>query len=227
MLIFFGGFIIVEESFGRNGQQRVFFGLMPQMLGKWVIIMEKHKDLRIVKTRKAIRNALTEMICDMDYEQISIKELCARAMINRKTFYLHYKDIAALFEELENEIVDGYTRQSISYKSLSDIKSIIRYYFESMAHQPELNERIMCVPSYRPISDRINRRIMEHRKRENDGAFGLNAECANLAFAYFGTCSPNLYRQWVADGKRLPLEELIAMATRLICGGMASVVQGA
>ena len=43
-------------------------------------------------------------------------------------------------------------------------------------------------------------------------------------FAYYGANSAILYRQWVADGKQLPLEELIQMAIRLICYGMASVV---
>ena len=188
--------------------------------------MEQHEDLRIVKTRKAIRAALTEMICEMEYGQVNVKELCARAMINRKTFYLHYESLDSLFAELENEIAEGYTRQSISYRSIADIKKIIRYYFESMAHASTLNERLMCHPSYRAVSDRINEKVMAYRKKENAGAFGLEAEKESLAFAYFGSCSAILYRQWVADGKTLPLEELIATATRLICGGMASVVKG-
>ena len=187
--------------------------------------MEKHEDLRIVKTKKAIRTAFTEMICELEYNELNVKELCARAMINRKTFYLHYESLDALFAELENEIVEGYTKQAISYKSMSDIKKIIRYYFESMAHQPALNERMMCAPCYRHISDRINARIMEHRRRENEGVFDKDELKENLVFAYFGQCSAVLYRQWVLDGKTLPLEELIATATRLICGGMSGVVR--
>ena len=44
------------------------------------------EDLRIQKTREAIHKTFEEMICEMDYEQISIKELAQRARINRKTF---------------------------------------------------------------------------------------------------------------------------------------------
>ena len=62
--------------------------------------MEKKKeDLRVRKTKKAIRDAFEEMICEMDYEQITIKELAARAQINRKTFYLHYTDLDDLLRE--------------------------------------------------------------------------------------------------------------------------------
>lgn len=35
----------------------------------------------------SIHAAFEEMICEMDYDSITVKELCARAMINKKTFY--------------------------------------------------------------------------------------------------------------------------------------------
>ncbi|MBQ7746361.1 MAG: TetR/AcrR family transcriptional regulator [Spirochaetia bacterium] len=187
--------------------------------------MEGKQDLRVIKTHQAIRKAFSDMICEMDYGQISIKELAARAQINRKTFYLHYESIDKLLEELQDEIVAGYTKQAISYSSMKDIRKIIRYYFESMAKASKLNETLMCNGSYRHISDRINELIMKHRKKVNQGVFGLDREKESLVFAYFGSVSAILYRQWVADGKKLPLEELIAMATKLICSGMESVVK--
>ena len=45
------------------------------------------EDLRIQKTMAGIHAAFEEMICEMDYDSITVKELCARAMINKKTFY--------------------------------------------------------------------------------------------------------------------------------------------
>lgn len=47
-------------------------------------------DLRVIRTKKAIRDAFCAMIMEMDYPDITIKELTQRAMINRNTFYLHY-----------------------------------------------------------------------------------------------------------------------------------------
>jgi len=48
----------------------------------------KKEDLRVQRTKEFIRKTFEEMICEMDYEQISVKELTQRAKINRKTFYL-------------------------------------------------------------------------------------------------------------------------------------------
>ena len=90
----------------------------------------KQDDLRVRKTKEAIRRSFEDMICEMDYEKITVKELTDRAMINRKTFYLHYETLDDLLEELQQEIVDSFTSQNISFKSMSDIKRIVRYFYD-------------------------------------------------------------------------------------------------
>ena len=48
-----------------------------------------HVDLRVQKTRAAIRGAFQAMICEMPAEKITVRALAERARIHRKTFYLH------------------------------------------------------------------------------------------------------------------------------------------
>ena len=185
----------------------------------------KKEDLRVRKTREAIHNAFKEMICEMDYDQITIKELTQRAQINRKTFYLHYASLDDLLEEFQEEIADHFISRKVSYSNMKDIRDLIRVFYEHAANMPLLHERIMCSGSYRPIWDKINKRIMDYRRETNRGVFGLDKYSENLVFAYYGANSALLFRQWVADGKKLSLEELIDIATRLICNGMSSVVK--
>ncbi len=190
--------------------------------------MEKRKteDLRVRKTKEAIHHTFKQMICEMDYEQITIKELTERAQINRKTFYLHYTGLDDLLVELQEEIADNFIRRKVSYGSMKDIRDLIRLFFEHAANMPLLHERLMGSGSYQPVWEKINKRIMDYRRETNRGVFGLNEYAENLVFAYYGANSSLLYRQWVEDGKKLPLEELIEVATKLICNGMSSVVKG-
>ena len=44
----------------------------------------------------------------MDAADITVKELTERAHIHRKTFYLHYTCIEALFEDLLGQITEEY-----------------------------------------------------------------------------------------------------------------------
>ena len=186
---------------------------------------KKKEDLRVKKTKEAIRSAFQAMICEMDYDQITIKELTQRAQINRKTFYLHYAGLDELLEELQEETVEHFISRKVSYNNMQDIRDLIRVFFEHAAGMPLFHERLMCSGSYRPVWEKINRRIMDYRKQTNRGVFGLNEYEENLVFAYYGANSTLLYRQWVTDGKQLSLEELIDMATKLICQGMSSVVK--
>lgn len=184
----------------------------------------KKEDLRVRKTKQAIRKVFEEMICEMDYESITVKELTERAMINRKTFYLHYETIDALLEELQQEIVDSFINQNTSYESMGDIKRIIRYFYEYAVKMPKLHERLLSSGSYEFVGDRINARIMAYQAERYRGVFSKNIYEDNLVFAYFAPITTILYRQWVKDGKKMPLEDLIATATRLVCGGLQEYV---
>ncbi len=186
----------------------------------------KKEDLRVRKTKEAIRSTFKEMICEMDYEQITIKELTQRAQINRKTFYLHYRSLDDLLQELQNEIAENFTSLKVSYGSMTDIRKLIKLFFEHAANMPLLHERLMCSGSYYPVWEKINKQIMDYRKQTNRGVFCSDQYAENLIFAYYGANSTLLYRQWVADGKKLPLEDLIEIAVKLICNGMSSVVKG-
>ncbi|WP_042204001.1 TetR/AcrR family transcriptional regulator [Paenibacillus camerounensis] len=63
-------------------------------------------DLRIIKTRRAIKEAFLSLIQSKGYERITVQDIADKAMINRNTFYLHYVDKPDLMEFLCKESVD-------------------------------------------------------------------------------------------------------------------------
>ena len=62
--------------------------------------MDNATDLRIIKTRRTIRNALVDLMSEKELSAVTISELSARAEINRKTFYRHYRTISVGVAEL-------------------------------------------------------------------------------------------------------------------------------
>lgn len=64
--------------------------------------MSKFMDLRVVKTRRLIRDSLIELIEEKGFDNITINNISERAQINRSTFYLHYVDKY----ELLNKTID-------------------------------------------------------------------------------------------------------------------------
>ena len=57
-------------------------------------------DLRERKTKRAIKDAFLQLRVKKPLERIRVKELSELAQISKATFYLHYKDIYDLSEQL-------------------------------------------------------------------------------------------------------------------------------
>ena len=62
-------------------------------------------DLRIQKTKNNIFNAYIELREKKPIEKITVKELTDKAQISKQTFYLHYKDIYDLTQQIEQELI--------------------------------------------------------------------------------------------------------------------------
>lgn len=67
--------------------------------------MANKTDLRVIKSEKAIRDAFLELIKEKGYANITITDISNRAMINRKTFYMHYDSKEVLYDTLVNEFM--------------------------------------------------------------------------------------------------------------------------
>ena len=62
-------------------------------------------DLRIQKSKQAIVDAFLTLRARKPLEKITVRELCDKAMVNRSTFYAHYKDVYDLADRLEEQAV--------------------------------------------------------------------------------------------------------------------------
>ncbi|PWA08149.1 TetR family transcriptional regulator [Pueribacillus theae] len=65
--------------------------------------MEKSNDLRVIRTKQLIRDALLTLIKEVGLENITVKKLTECAQINRSTFYAHFYDKYDLLESTIND----------------------------------------------------------------------------------------------------------------------------
>ena len=66
---------------------------------------EKSTDRRAQKTRKALANALAELLTQKELHKITVQEICDKAELNRGTLYRHYLDVYDLYEKIEKETI--------------------------------------------------------------------------------------------------------------------------
>jgi AcrR family transcriptional regulator len=61
----------------------------------------------LTKTLEAIRDALIQLMEEKGFEAITIKDITAKARINRSTFYAHYQDKYHCLSSHESEFMEG------------------------------------------------------------------------------------------------------------------------
>lgn len=62
-------------------------------------------DPRILRTRKLIMDSFIELSSKKEFKDITVKDITTEAMINRATFYYHFKDIYDLLEKVLVEVL--------------------------------------------------------------------------------------------------------------------------
>ena len=67
---------------------------------------DRLEDLRVRRTHKLLWEALMTELAQRSFEEITVKEICERAMVHRSTFYKHYEDKYALLEQGMRQMYD-------------------------------------------------------------------------------------------------------------------------
>ena len=65
-------------------------------------------DARVRYTKKVIRDSLFEILNHKSINNVTVKEVCERAELNRATFYKHYRDCYDLINQLEEEQLEEF-----------------------------------------------------------------------------------------------------------------------
>lgn len=65
------------------------------------------ENQRVYLTKKLLENALISLLKQKSLYNISIRELCEVASINRSTFYKHYNSQFELFNAMEDNLLKG------------------------------------------------------------------------------------------------------------------------
>lgn len=86
----------------------------------------------------------------------------------------------------------------------------------------KLGERITCSGSYHYISRRITDDIMSRTWKEGDSGF-FDPYLQNIIMTYISQSALAIYKQWVADKKKISLDDIIDIAVKLICNGINGI----
>lgn len=184
------------------------------------------QDLRIVKTRSIIKNALIELMAEKGVSDITITELSTRALINRKTFYRHYSSVSAVVSEIENEILSEFadTLKSSNTSCLdvvgvvADITALVERRREYFAKMLKLNPDLFSMGRIKAML----RRAVEVSLKNSMELHNERTLSAISQFMVSGVLA--LYSEWFDNGCSGSLDHVTDIAKRFITDGLKGFV---
>lgn len=186
--------------------------------------MRTKVDKRTLRTKEAILKTFEEMICEKKPELINVKALTDRCGIHRKTFYLHYTCIEALFEDALNILVQQYNEEIAKLPKPYTYYDLTRVLFEFYTRS-EYNECLYCNPKYVEFSSRLGATTLKHNRSIYNPYSHYSPDMQNIINAFVSQASSVAFRQWVADGKKVPMEEAIDMVGTLLEKGVQAIIK--
>lgn len=161
------------------------------------------KDLRVIKTRKNIEESFIKLLSQKDFSKITVQDILSEALINRSTFYKHYKDKYDVSEQLCHKIYDIFTEnvkgRFSSYEKDVIISYVKQLYFELYKHK----EQILCLFTVHTDTIHLYDDMCSFLKTSFYGNFTSNATVKNTtALDYLS----NLYASLVMTSIKWCLE---------------------
>ena len=97
-------------------------------------------DLRVRRTHKLLWEALMAEMAARPFEEITVKDICERAMVHRTTFYTHYADKYDLLEQGMRQMLEALVagephRPPSAYSAEHPPVYFIRLFEQAAQHQ--------------------------------------------------------------------------------------------
>lgn len=186
------------------------------------------EDRRITRSKRALCDALVALMEERGLDGFTVNDLCARADLNRGTFYNHFHDKENLLATFENEILFDLERFQEKMKELTVaiiLKHTVRKVplpflvelFDYLREQGSFLHAVLGPGGdvrFGPrLRDAVCTNLIEailHERYRNDPSPFVGYYVAFFAAAYLG-----VIMHWVETGMKESSEEMALIAMRL------------
>ena len=182
--------------------------------------MAKKTDLRVKKTLLAIGSAFLDLLDEKPFEKIQINDIAERAMINRGTFYLHYRDKYDLLDKTQDYLIREISRlaDELTREEILDAQ----HHGKPMPHVLQLVEYVHAHPGlFRLLADQqmdtsFYRKCVECASVKIEDLFPElrhNRIQARYGQSILTAIFKSVINQWIFDGMEETKESIALLIT--------------
>ncbi|TFE01546.1 TetR/AcrR family transcriptional regulator [Jeotgalibacillus salarius] len=193
------------------------------------------QDLRVKKTKKAIRHALLRLVDKKTFARISVSDICDEAEINRGTFYLHYTDKFDLLEKIQQELLDHLwmivtTRMTEKINVLTEKPDTLKIFATELFHYLDQEADLfymLLVNTVDPsFHNRLKGLIQKNMERLSHPAEEPVSFHVDYVMAYVTSAIVGMLQHWLANGRKIPPEEMALLVVKINLNGPMKMMSG-
>ncbi len=185
--------------------------------------MNKNLDLRVRRTYTCLLNAMLELLKGKNFDDITVNELCERAVVGRGTFYRHFSDKYDFFSFVLREIFGYYLEKSEEEFGTSDpcsyYNAFFRAYIEFIEENREsfgpLTSSSMTAVMLFATSDTLSQKLEVHLQKNINEGYSLCLSPSAAARFLTGAMAQSA-RYLIEHGENSVREDLTANMSTLI-----------
>jgi len=183
--------------------------------------LDRKVDRRVVKTKRAIREAFIALMVEKDVEKITIKEIAEKADVDRKTVYNYYSGIHEIREDLENEVLHIFERETQdSSLGLTDADSAFDLLTKIINDNMQICSQLMRLDYNSNFLVKLIEYFKQKIRQEMIKNERFDPNRIDIAVEYVTSGLFSAYRYWFNSDRTQPLEEFSREVSRLVLSGL-------
>ena len=182
------------------------------------------EDRRIRKTKKSMADALGMLLMEKPLKNITVREIAERADINRGTFYLHYKDVFDMAEQVLAEMFKKFDAIVSDYepqKNANTLFPLLVKIFELVAENADMTQCMIGKNGDAAFVDKLKNVIHEKCFVGLQDIFVFeNEDEWNYFYNFIISGCIGLISAWLEGGQKETPQQVAAMTEKLILNGV-------
>lgn len=189
--------------------------------------MEKKIDRRVRKTKQQLQDGFIQLRKKKDLKDITVKELCELTDLNRGTFYLHYKDIYDLSEQLESSLFislqDVLDKHSLDYENnlTNSPKPLLRDILQLIKDNADFCTMLLSDTGEITFINKLKKLVLDIVFKKCINIFDFNKEehfTYSYNFILYGCIG--IIDSWLLNGLKESPEEIAQLTSKMILDGI-------
>lgn len=189
--------------------------------------VKKKQDRRVVKSKRAIRNAFITLLTQKDINDITITDIADVADVDRKTVYNYYNGVYDILEEFEDELItllEEATKELDFEKNIKNPQHMFEILTDIINSNFDLYSNLMKIDTNSQIVRKIVMSLEEQVRFALQKNLVKDPKKLDILseFITFGMLS--VYQNWFNSNNRQPLEEFSKEVGDIVLYGVKGYV---